>query len=49
MGLLGPLLDKMFGATIPTEKEKTIDDYHTMQGFSYLDDGIEGEDTWRTI
>jgi hypothetical protein len=39
------LLDKMFGASIPTVKEKTIDDYHTMQGFSYLDDGIEGEDT----
>jgi len=49
MGLLGRLLDKMFGAAIPTEKEKTIDDYHTMQGFSYLDDGIEGEETWRTI
>ena len=49
MGLLGRLLDKMFGATIPTVKEKSIDDYHTMQGFSYLDDGIEGEDTWRTI
>jgi hypothetical protein len=30
-------------------KEKTIDDYHTMQGFSYLDDGFEGEETWRTI
>jgi len=25
------LLDKMFGASIPTVKEKTIDDYHTMQ------------------
>jgi hypothetical protein len=31
MGLLGRLLDKMFGASIPMEKEKTIDDYHTMQ------------------
>ena len=49
MGLLGRLLDKMFGATIPTVEEKSIDDYHTMQGFSYLDDGIDGEDTWRTI
>ena len=49
MGLLGRLLDKMFGSSIPTVEEKTIDDYHTMQGFSYLYDGIEGEDTWRTI
>ena len=49
IGLLGRLLDKMFGATVPTVEEKTIDDYHTMQGFSYLDDGIEGEDNWRTI
>src|SRR5262245_23324314 len=30
MGLLGRLLDKMFGASIPTEKEKTIDDYRDM-------------------
>jgi len=30
-------------------EEKTIDNYHTMQDFSYLDDGIEGGDTWRTI
>jgi len=30
-------------------KEKTIDDYHDMQGFSYPDDGLGGEDTWRTI
>jgi len=36
-------------STIPTVKEKAIDDYDDMQGFSYLDDGIEGEDTWRTI
>ena len=49
MGLLGRLLDKMFGASIPTVKEKTIDDYHDMQGFSYPDDGLGGEDTWRTI
>jgi len=45
MGLLGRLLDKMFGAKVPTVEEKTIDDYRTMQGFSYLDDGHEGEDT----
>jgi hypothetical protein len=32
-GLLGRLLDKMFGATIPTVKEKAIDDYHTCRAF----------------
>jgi len=49
MGLLGRLLDKMFGASIPTVEEMTAADYHGMQGFSYLDDGLEGEDTWRTL
>jgi hypothetical protein len=37
----------MFGVSIPTVKEKTIDDYHDMQGYSYLDDGFEGRGDWR--
>jgi predicted phage terminase large subunit-like protein len=48
-GLLGRLLDKMFGASVATVEEKTVADYHGMEGFNYLDDGFDGEDTWRTI
>jgi hypothetical protein len=47
--LLGRLLDKMFGASVPTVEEKTVADYHGMEGFNYLDEGFDGEDTWRTI
>ena len=43
---LGPFIEKRCSErNVPTERVKTIDDYHTMQGFSYLDDGLEGEDT----
>ena len=49
MGLLGRLLDKMVGATIPMVEEKTTEDYHNMEGFTYMDDGLDGAETWRTI
>jgi hypothetical protein len=37
------------GASIPIVEEKTTVDYHNMEGFSYLDDGFDGEDSWKTI
>ena len=49
MGLLGRLLDKMVGASIPTVEEKTTEPYHNMEGFTYMDDDLDGAETWRTI
>jgi predicted phage terminase large subunit-like protein len=49
LAVIGRMLEDMVGATVPTVEEKSIDDYHTMQGYSYLDDSFEVEDTWRTI
>jgi hypothetical protein len=39
----------MFGASVPTVEEKASADYYRMEGYSYLNDGVDGEDTWRTI
>ena len=49
MGLLGRLLDKMVGASIPTVEEETTEPSHHMEGFTYMDDGLDGAETWRTI
>src|SRR5215813_11358592 len=46
---LAPGSSTAFRASIPSAEEKAVSDYRRMEGYSYLDDGLEGEDTWRTI
>jgi phage terminase large subunit-like protein len=49
LSVIGRMLEAMVGAIVPKIEEKTVADYHNMEGFSYLDDGFDGEDSWKTV
>jgi predicted phage terminase large subunit-like protein len=49
LSLIGRLLDEMVGGSVPKVEVKEDPDYRTLEGYNFLGDDFDGEDTWRTV